>query len=334
MNRDELLTKLAMELEEWPRVGCPHDELPPLPTNWRWKESPSSGTPMVFPENNGKPIRAMRYLQRRTELINRPSWDDAPEWAQWLAQDASGRWMWYGDEPSPIYDTEEWQPESGKFCTSSIGTIPAGHNWRDTPEPRPQTQSDIKNCRHCDIAFNRPHVDGIPDDRCTRCDDEIKALWPEHEPAKTWWTSKTCIECGHATAAKVSDDKPVCPGCVALSYAEDSDSESALSQSIRDLADKHPEPITAESILRAGVGHMRDRASTYDKPQGERSMAATVDAFKATTGIEITEEQGWHFMALLKLVRSQQGALRMDSYEDGAAYMALAGEAAAKDRGE
>ena len=88
----------------------------------------------------------------------------------------------------------------------------------------------------------------------------------------------------------------------------------------------------AGDILNAAAQHMQDRASTYDKPQGERSMVATVDAFRATTGIALTEEQGWHFMALLKLVRSQQGDLRLDSYEDGAAYFALAGEAAAKHR--
>ena len=88
----------------------------------------------------------------------------------------------------------------------------------------------------------------------------------------------------------------------------------------------------AGDILNAAAQHMQDRASTYDKPQGERSMAATVAAFKATTGIALTEEQGWHFMALLKLVRSQQGDLRLDSYEDGAAYFALAGEAAVKHR--
>ena len=89
---------------------------------------------------------------------------------------------------------------------------------------------------------------------------------------------------------------------------------------------------TAADILTAALGHMRDRAATYDKPEGERSMGATVDAFRAVTGVSITEEQGWLFMALLKAVRSQQGANRADSYEDGAAYFALAGEAAVRDR--
>ena len=89
---------------------------------------------------------------------------------------------------------------------------------------------------------------------------------------------------------------------------------------------------TAANILTAALGHMRERAATYDKPEGERSMGATVDAFHAVTGVSMTEEQGWLFMALLKAVRSQQGAYRADSYEDGAAYFALAGEAAVRDR--
>ena len=89
---------------------------------------------------------------------------------------------------------------------------------------------------------------------------------------------------------------------------------------------------TAHDILKAAAGHMQDRSATYDKPEGERSMGATVEAFKAVTGHKLTEEQGWLFMALLKAVRSQQGDLRMDSYEDGAAYFSLAGESAARDR--
>lgn len=90
--------------------------------------------------------------------------------------------------------------------------------------------------------------------------------------------------------------------------------------------------MTAHDILAAAQSHMKDRAATYDKPQGERSMGATAEAFKAVTGHALTEEQGWLFMALLKAVRSQQGAYRQDSYEDGAAYFALAGEAASRDR--
>lgn len=89
---------------------------------------------------------------------------------------------------------------------------------------------------------------------------------------------------------------------------------------------------TAADFLRAGLKHKEDRAKTYDKPEGERSMRATVHAFQQITGIHISEEQGWLLMAILKAVRSQQGGYRADSYEDGAAYFALAGEAASNAR--
>lgn len=88
----------------------------------------------------------------------------------------------------------------------------------------------------------------------------------------------------------------------------------------------------AADVLQAALGHMQDRAATYDKPEGERSMPATVAAFNALTGHALTAEQGWLFMTVLKLCRTQQGGHRPDNYEDGAAYFALMGEQATCDR--
>jgi len=88
----------------------------------------------------------------------------------------------------------------------------------------------------------------------------------------------------------------------------------------------------AADVLQAALGHMQDRAASYDKPEGERSMPATVAAFNALTGHTLTAEQGWLFMTVLKLCRTQQGGHRPDNYEDGAAYFALMGEQAACDR--
>ena len=45
-----------------------------------------------------------------------------------------------------------------------------------------------------------------------------------------------------------------------------------------------------------------------------------------------TGERGWLFMAILKMVRSQQGNYRADNYEDLAAYSSLMGEAACEER--
>ena len=90
--------------------------------------------------------------------------------------------------------------------------------------------------------------------------------------------------------------------------------------------------MKAPQFLQAGLDAMQQRAATYDKPEGERSMSATVEAFRAITGHAITEEQGWLFMGLLKMVRSQQGGFRADNYEDLAAYAGLQGEAAWAER--
>ena len=90
--------------------------------------------------------------------------------------------------------------------------------------------------------------------------------------------------------------------------------------------------LTAGSILNTAAQHMQDRAATYDQPQGERSIHKTVTMFNILTGAGLTDEQGWLFMTCLKMVRAQQGRYRADSYEDGAAYFALAGESAAQER--
>ena len=92
--------------------------------------------------------------------------------------------------------------------------------------------------------------------------------------------------------------------------------------------------MKAHEFLEAGIGHMKDRAATYDAPSGERSMEKTVEMFNSLLGDKLreplTEEDGWNFMQILKLVRSKQGDFKADNYEDGAAYAGLAGEAAAK----
>lgn len=94
--------------------------------------------------------------------------------------------------------------------------------------------------------------------------------------------------------------------------------------------------LSAPDILLSAGNHMKSRAVEYDKPEGERSIEATVKAFNAITGDGLmnTEERGWLFMGILKMVRSQQGDYKADNYEDGTAYFALQGEAAARERGK
>jgi hypothetical protein len=87
-------------------------------------------------------------------------------------------------------------------------------------------------------------------------------------------------------------------------------------------------PVSAPSLLEAAAGHIRDRAATYDRSEGERSMERTVQAFNAVTGHTVSESQGWLFMELLKAVRdyTTPGG-HADSQEDRIAYAALGAEA-------
>lgn len=96
-----------------------------------------------------------------------------------------------------------------------------------------------------------------------------------------------------------------------------------------ELAD---EPVTAPDVLAKAKKHMEDRAATYDKPEGERSMAQTVAVFNVFHGTNLTEAQGWHFMEILKRVRlfSRPG-FHQDSAEDAVAYGALLAEAKARE---
>lgn len=106
-------------------------------------------------------------------------------------------------------------------------------------------------------------------------------------------------------------------------------------QWIKDTTNPDDEPsylnITAPQLLNKAATIMQSRAATYDKPEGERSMAATVTAFNTVTGHSLTEAHGWLLMAILKMVRdNQRSAPHVDSCEDLVAYASLYGEARLK----
>ena len=89
--------------------------------------------------------------------------------------------------------------------------------------------------------------------------------------------------------------------------------------------------ISAVDVLTAAADHMRARASVYDKPTGERSMAATVKAFNAQTGRALSESDGWLLLMNLKIIRDRQRETpHRDSLEDLVAYGALYGESRMK----
>lgn len=97
-------------------------------------------------------------------------------------------------------------------------------------------------------------------------------------------------------------------------------------------------PTMPQQVLRQAAevitqrGAQRDTATGMAAAPQERSMAATVAAFNAIHKTTLTETQGWAFMQTLKMVRAatsaRNGLFNTDDYTDGAAYAALAHEAA------
>ena len=65
-------------------------------------------------------------------VCNRPSWDTAPEWANYLAQDSCGRWYWYETLPKVNEDNCEWHKEPlSEMCQATVSS------WEATLQQRP-----------------------------------------------------------------------------------------------------------------------------------------------------------------------------------------------------
>ena len=91
-------------------------------------------------------IEKSEWLARRAELQNKPSWKDAPEWAEWLAQDEDGEWKWLAGLPGKYVDC--WTAVKIKGCCKGI----ALGDWRDTLEKRPADLSSAAVIKRLDEA--------------------------------------------------------------------------------------------------------------------------------------------------------------------------------------
>lgn len=90
--------------------------------------------------------------------------------------------------------------------------------------------------------------------------------------------------------------------------------------------------MNSAEFLKAAIRIQEERGKEYDKPEGERSMAAVVVAFNAITGQSLTEAQGWLLMEILKNVRLfTASGFHCDSALDGIAYASLKAEAKARE---
>lgn len=63
-----------------------------------------------------------------------PGWDDAPEWAMWLAQDLDGSWYWFEECPGMGDDDDKWYADNYKEAKEGVTVSPF---WRNTLQSRP-----------------------------------------------------------------------------------------------------------------------------------------------------------------------------------------------------
>lgn len=68
--------------------------------------------------------------------MNKPNWNDAPEWATYLAQDESGYWYWF--EREPALNQYAWFP----IALSKVEFVyhpddAPNKKWRETLESKP-----------------------------------------------------------------------------------------------------------------------------------------------------------------------------------------------------
>ena len=88
-------------------------------------------------------ISKQKWLARRAELQNKPSWKDAPEDASYLAQEPHGMWTLFFDQP---YEPSKLNDDGWRFngfqawCSECRGEVLG--DWRDTLEQRPVDLSE------------------------------------------------------------------------------------------------------------------------------------------------------------------------------------------------
>lgn len=97
---------------------------------------------------------------------------------------------------------------------------------------------------------------------------------------------------------------------------------------------KTPSIEPAGGFLGEAQEQMNARAKLRDTPGGERTAKKIAEVFNAITGHNLTEEDSWTFLIVLKMVRARAGKYNRDDFVDLAAYSSLMGESASKRKGQ
>ena len=189
--REELsdLDWLARNVHEWP-TG---DHQPWCYVYWKGGKRKVSGNciTVVSPCVN---IDKAQWLARRAELQNKPSWDDAPEWGEWLAQDEDGEWKWLAGLPGKYVDCWTAVKIKGHCKGLALG------DWSDTLEKRPEQKAfkpltSIEDNQEKDMKqdngwFERGELPPVG----TKCEIDLGAKWRKAFVVGRNYTGRIVVE--------------------------------------------------------------------------------------------------------------------------------------------
>jgi hypothetical protein len=82
-------------------------------------------------------IAARNELEQIKSQFFQPNWDDAPAWANWLAQDSNGGWYLY--ENKPVRGVAQW----GRCDKRESVPFHVNPNWIETMQERPKPQVEV-----------------------------------------------------------------------------------------------------------------------------------------------------------------------------------------------
>ncbi|WP_439829975.1 hypothetical protein [Aeromonas veronii] len=130
------LTWLALNVHEWPAGDT---FIGRILKDGEYSVTSVAGIPTSFVNW----FTIDQWNERRSKMQNKPSWNDAPEWANWLCQRDDGMWFWCIEEPRVSENGWETRHEA-RAAYPSGDQIPEYvlGDWRDTLERRPVDLSE------------------------------------------------------------------------------------------------------------------------------------------------------------------------------------------------
>lgn len=100
---------------------------------------------MELVEANNALVESLVRSLEQSQAVTAIDWSDAPDWAEYAAQDEDGEWWWYEEEPR--HAGALWDNLPATKIDRVRGVFPPNSNWRDTLQTRPRFEPAASGVR-------------------------------------------------------------------------------------------------------------------------------------------------------------------------------------------